>query len=48
MKEMTIPTLKCLRCKGKWHPRKEKLPKTCPKCRSAFWNEPYVNKRKAK
>jgi len=37
-----MPTLKCLRCGHKWHPRTDKLPAVCPnlKCKSPYWNKP--------
>lgn len=31
--------LVCVRCFYEWMPRKEQLPKRCPKCRSVKWNE---------
>lgn len=30
---------KCLRCKHKWIPRKEKKPRWCPKCHSPYWDK---------
>ena len=36
---MEIPTLKCLRCKHTWIPRKP-VTMVCPKCHSAYWNTP--------
>ncbi len=36
--------LNCLRCLNRWVPRnKEKLPGTCPKCSSPYWNKPRKN-----
>jgi predicted nucleic acid-binding Zn-ribbon protein len=31
--------LTCKRCGHIWKPRKEKLPKACPKCRNPYWNK---------
>lgn len=34
---------KCLRCGNEWVPKKfdqKKRPKTCPKCRSVYWDTP--------
>jgi len=30
----------CVRCKKSFYPASEQLPKTCPKCRSPYWNKP--------
>jgi len=43
---MKIKKLKCLRCDHKWFPRKEKKPRTCPKCNSAYWDTPRRKKNK--
>jgi hypothetical protein len=44
--------LKCERCEHGWTPRDEKAkPKTCPSCRSPYWDKPmteYWKKMKAK
>lgn len=32
-------TLNCNRCGHNWHPRTEKLPSVCPKCKSPYWNK---------
>jgi uncharacterized Zn ribbon protein len=37
--EITTTAYKCERCLHIW-PKKEKKPKTCPKCRSPFWDAP--------
>ena len=29
----------CLRCEHVWKPRKDKRPRACPKCHSAWWDE---------
>lgn len=34
-----LTKLKCLRCGHTWIPRQQKEPKTCPKCRSPYWNK---------
>ena len=31
--------LRCFRCDHTWIPRKEELPKTCPRCRAITWNK---------
>ena len=28
----------CLRCTHKWIPRKDGIPKVCPKCHNPYWN----------
>jgi predicted Zn-ribbon and HTH transcriptional regulator len=35
---------KCERCGHSWKRRSEKLPKTCPKCRSPYWDKERVRK----
>jgi ATP-dependent Zn protease len=37
--ELTLPTLKCLRCSHTWYPRNPRLPKVCPSCKSPYWNK---------
>ena len=32
--------LSCFRCYHAWKKRREKNPKTCPKCNSPYWNKP--------
>lgn len=39
-KNLSLPTLKCLRCGHSWYPKKPVLPKVCPKCKSPYWNKP--------
>jgi DNA-directed RNA polymerase subunit RPC12/RpoP len=39
-KTLEMPTLECLRCGHTWIPRQPKEAKTCPKCRSPYWNKP--------
>ena len=43
-----LPRLKCLRCGHTWVPRREKPPKTCPKCHSPYWNKPRQKRHKSK
>ena len=41
----TIPLsslLRCARCSYEWTPRKDELPKRCPKCRSIKWNDSHL------
>ncbi|MBI5553213.1 MAG: hypothetical protein HY917_00565 [Candidatus Diapherotrites archaeon] len=33
-----VPALTCLRCEKKWLSMKEEKPKTCPNCRSPYWD----------
>ncbi len=35
---MELINLKCKRCNHRWIPRKERIPKTCPKCKSPYWS----------
>lgn len=41
---MTLPILTCIRCSHKWVPRKDIPPKSCPNCRSPYWNKERVRK----
>ena len=34
--------LRCARCSYEWIPRKDELPKRCPKCRSIKWNDSHL------
>ena len=34
--------LTCTRCGHKWFPRSEKKPQHCARCRSPYWDKPYV------
>jgi len=36
----------CLRCRHKWIPKNVKKPKTCPHCRSPYWDVPRKNETK--
>ena len=36
--KVTVKKLFCRRCEHKWIPRKTDV-RTCPKCKSAFWNK---------
>lgn len=36
-----VTLLKCSRCNHTWQPKyKDRLPKTCPVCKSANWDKP--------
>ena len=37
---------RCMRCGYEWVPRPGREPKTCPSCRSAYWNEPRVRPKR--
>jgi len=39
--------LKCERCEHEWHQKGEDLPKTCPKCKSPYWQKPMSDYWKA-
>ena len=39
-----LPLLHCQRCGHKWTPRKDCLPKVCPKCKNPNWNKEAVQK----
>ena len=45
--KIKLPILRCLRCGHSWIPRKVDMPRTCPKCRSAYWDKPRLNLPKA-
>lgn len=40
----TVEFWKCNRCEAEWYPRSGEKPKTCPKCRSPYWDSPRKNK----
>jgi len=49
-----VEAYQCDRCGYIWFPRKRvedeeepELPKTCPHCKSPYWNTPRKNKRPA-
>jgi DNA-directed RNA polymerase subunit RPC12/RpoP len=48
--KITREGFKCLRCSYEWIPKGRsdsgKLPVSCPKCRSKYWNKPRVRRRK--
>lgn len=47
MRAVLIPGVKCERCAYAWVPRSmDALPRTCPSCRSAYWNTPRRKKRR--
>jgi len=43
---MKVPGYECLRCGHKWLARLagRSEPKICPRCKSAYWNEPRHRK----
>ena len=43
--EKTVKFWKCTRCNHEWYPRGGDKPKTCPKCRSPYWD---VERKKKK
>jgi len=46
--QLKVKGYKCERCSHEWQPRKEDYPRTCPKCKSAYWDKPRQNKIKEK
>jgi hypothetical protein len=52
MSVIQVNAYQCDRCGYIWYPRSRmavegepELPKTCPHCRSPYWNTPRKNKR---
>jgi predicted Zn-ribbon and HTH transcriptional regulator len=43
-----LPTLACLRCGHRWHPRKDASPLRCPKCKNPYWNRKRERKTEKK
>ena len=41
-----VDFFKCTRCDYEWYPRGNEPPKTCPKCRSPYWDVLRKNKKK--
>lgn len=39
--DVVVTQCECRTCHHKWYPRKPGRPKTCPKCRTCYWDEPY-------
>ena len=35
---IALPILRCLRCGHRWIGRSARIPKTCSKCRSPYWD----------
>ena len=47
MTKITVNAFKCDRCSHVWCPRnKDDIPKTCPKCRSPYWDTPRRGSKK--
>ena len=42
---LVLPRLRCLRCAHSWIPRKETVPKACPKCHSPYYDRLRGQKR---
>ena len=42
MPETRVLGYTCNRCGHIWVPRSFRTPKTCPKCKSPYWNTPRV------
>jgi len=34
---LSVKGYRCERCQYTWIPKNSKVPKTCPKCRSSYW-----------
>ena len=46
---MILIICKCKRCGHEWAPRnKKETPIICPKCKSPYWNKPYIRADKVK
>jgi Zn finger protein HypA/HybF involved in hydrogenase expression len=43
--KVSLKELECKRCGWKWIPRKPII-RICPKCKTAYWDIPFINKRK--
>lgn len=48
MAKVLISTFKCLRCGHDWHPRSNRVPLRCGKCKSPYWNVPSKEDKKVK
>ena len=42
--KITLRTMKCLRCKHTWKPRKTEI-RICPKCKSPYFDKEKGDKR---
>jgi predicted Zn-ribbon and HTH transcriptional regulator len=42
--KISIEHMECYRCGYQWIPKSKKMPRTCPKCRSAYWDKPRRKK----
>jgi len=40
-----LPMYTCLRCGHEWHPRTNRRPIACGKCKSPYWNTPRKEQR---
>jgi Zn finger protein HypA/HybF involved in hydrogenase expression len=43
--KISLKELECKRCGWKWIPRKTII-RICPKCKTAYWDIPFINKRR--
>jgi len=43
-RRIVLCEFECERCGHKWLPRSEERPRTCPKCKSAWWDTPRKQK----
>jgi DNA-directed RNA polymerase subunit RPC12/RpoP len=49
--DITLKGYRCLRCLHEWIPDKKyqnEKPRTCPSCKSAYWDIARKNKKKVK
>jgi predicted Zn-ribbon and HTH transcriptional regulator len=46
--KLTVVGWRCERCGHEWQPRTEAEPRVCPKCKSAYWNQPRKNIKRVK
>jgi predicted Zn-ribbon and HTH transcriptional regulator len=42
---ITLEGYQCERCDHKWIPKGAKEPRTCPDCKSPYWDVPKKNKK---
>lgn len=45
MAKIVMTGYQCDRCGHKWAPKKDVLPKVCPKCKSPYWDTPRQPKK---
>lgn len=38
VKRETIARMKCVKCRYQWFPRRQEVPKACPRCKRYDWD----------